>query len=370
VWRVSWERLGVNETTLRYFGAVVSGAIDGDGTVYAAMRMVGLTSGKYAVALLWGAALAAYGIKTKAEKSREVFLVAAFGGDAAMLAGLYSLHGPPLLEGDEKVINHKLVEAVELAAERLDIRWEGLRRRTESGPVAADLIISEGDIKIKYNVYLREHDNLLQFRSTDRSRAELAARLLRHSGVTTEVTKVGGRDAWRVVATTDKLAAGREELRKALAEIVREARVDEKKARRWLEKLEEGLTLKEGWPKYLVRLAKGALEVRFTSTDSGNIEREAQRLEKMGLKRGVHFTVKMPKGGKAGCVRILREGLAYAAWLSVYGKDEQQRRLAADFVELILQRAREACGGAERCAVYEKAKEIVEKGKEMRPQTP
>jgi hypothetical protein len=40
-------------------------------------------------------------------------------------------------------------------------------------------------------------------------------------------------------------------------------------------------------------------------------------------------------------VYIRREGLAYAAWLSVYGKDEQQR-LAADFVEYILQRAKEA----------------------------
>jgi hypothetical protein len=46
------ERLGVNETALRYFGAVVSGAIDGDGHVSAAMRVVGLTSGEREVALL------------------------------------------------------------------------------------------------------------------------------------------------------------------------------------------------------------------------------------------------------------------------------------------------------------------------------
>ncbi len=48
------ERLGVNEETLRYFGAVISGAIDGDGYVSAAMGVVSLTSGKRAVALLWG----------------------------------------------------------------------------------------------------------------------------------------------------------------------------------------------------------------------------------------------------------------------------------------------------------------------------
>jgi hypothetical protein len=38
---------------------------------------------------------------------------------------------------------------------------------------------------------------------------------------------------WYVIATTDMLAAGREELRKALAEIVREARGRERLDRRW-----------------------------------------------------------------------------------------------------------------------------------------
>jgi hypothetical protein len=37
-------------------------------------------------------------------------------------------------------------------------------------------------------------------------------------------------------------------------------------------------------------------------------------------------------------VRILREGLVYAAWLSMYGSVEQ-RRTAAEFVEYILGRA-------------------------------
>jgi hypothetical protein len=47
-----------------------------------------------------------------------------------------------------------------------------------------------------------------------------------------------------------------------------------------------------------------------------------------------------------------------AARLSVCGKDEQQRRLAADFVKYILQRAKE-----EGDDVYEKAKNIIEEGK-------
>jgi hypothetical protein len=49
--------------------------------------------------------------------------------------------------------------------------------------------------------------------------------------------------------------------------------------------------------------------------------------------------------------------MAYAAWLSIYGSGEQQR-LAAEFVNYILQRAEKEGG-----AVYEKAKKIIEEGK-------
>ncbi len=112
--------------------------------------------------------------------------------------------------------------------------------------------------------------------------------------------------------------------------------------------------MKEGWPRYKVRLTRsGALVVKFGSTNPDSIQREAQRLENMGLVKDAHFTVKMPEGGGVGYVSILKEGLAYAAWLSVHGEDEQQRRLAADFVEYILRRAEKA--GKE---VSEKAKEI------------
>jgi hypothetical protein len=112
---------------------------------------------------------------------------------------------------------------VRLGAEGLDIRWEGLRR-TEGGRVAADLTISEGDIEIKYSVYLRGDAIELHFESTDRSNAELAARLLRLAGVNAEVREVGDRGMWRVRAYTDIVAARREELKKAVAEIVEVAR--------------------------------------------------------------------------------------------------------------------------------------------------
>jgi hypothetical protein len=224
------------------------------------------------------------------------------------------------------------------------------------------LIISEGGVAVKYNVYLRENTIVLEFHSTNRSRVELAARLLRLAGVNAEVKrKEDGRGEWRVEATTDMLAAGREELRKALAEIVKAARdngwVDKRKAERWLKKLERGRVLMEGWPKYEVGLtSSGALVVRFSSPNLDSIEREKQRLRDMGLVEGVHFSAKMPEEGRDGYVSVLKEGLAYAAWLSEYGSG-RQRELAAEFVEYILQRAREAGGN-----VYEKAKEIAEEG--------
>jgi hypothetical protein len=334
------ERLGVNEETLRYFGAVISGAVGGDGHVSAARGVVGLTSGEREVALQWAAAFAAYSAETKVEKAGGAFRVLASDEDAVKLAGLYFLYGPPVLEGDERIINRKLAEAAELGAEGLNVRWEGLRGRTEGGPVAADLIISVGGVAVKYNVYL-SNEVKLHFKSTDRSRVELAARLLKLAGVNAEVKKVGDKEEWLVYAYTDMLAAGHEKLRKALAEIVKTARksVGEEKAKRWLEKLKRGRVLMEGWPKYLVRLHKGALEVRFASTNPNSIEREAQRLRERGLVEGEHFTVK--KDGKKGYVRILKDGLAYAAWLSDYGP-EDKRKLARELVDYILQRARDA----------------------------
>jgi hypothetical protein len=133
--------------------------------------------------------------------------------------------------------------------------------------------------------------------------------------------------------------------------------VDAGKAERWLEKLEKGRMLKEGWPEYDMQLTRsGSLEVRFASISPDSIRREAQRLKEMGLEEGVHFTVRMPEGGEKGYVSILKEGLERAAWLSVHGSG-RQRELAAEFVKYILQRAREAGGN-----VYEKASKIIEEG--------
>ncbi|MFZ8841080.1 MAG: hypothetical protein ACO2PM_19615 [Pyrobaculum sp.] len=110
------EKLGVNEATLRCFGAVVSGAIGGDGYVSTARKEVGLTSGEREIALLRIAVLAAYGIEAEVRRPGRGFDVVSSGGDAVKLAGLYLRYGSPLLEGDERIINHKLAEAVKLGA--------------------------------------------------------------------------------------------------------------------------------------------------------------------------------------------------------------------------------------------------------------
>jgi Fe2+ transport system protein FeoA len=115
--------------------------------------------------------------------------------------------------------------------------------------------------------------------------------------------------------------------------------------------------LREGWPKYHVGLVEGAAVIKYHSTNPDSIRQEARRLREMGLEEGVHFTVKMPEGGGKGYVYIRREGLERAAWLSVYGSG-RQKELAAEFVEYILQRAREASDD-----VYRKVKEIVEECK-------
>jgi hypothetical protein len=47
------------------------------------------------------------------------------------------------------------------------------------------------------------------------------------------------------------------------------------KAEFWLEKLEKGRVLMEGWPKYEVGLTDGALVIKFGSTSRDSIEREA-----------------------------------------------------------------------------------------------
>jgi hypothetical protein len=271
-------------------------------------------------------------------KNGRYYDIAAYGENAAGLRRFLAVTAP---SAGGKYLSEKFGEFVEVAwvEVRLSDIW-----LTEKGRVAADLTISVAGVAVKYNIYLREDAIELQFRSTDRSRVELAALLLRRAGVSAEVKKVSNRDVWYIYASTGKLTAGREELRRELAKVFRKAIarnwIDASKAEGWLEELKRGRVLKEGWPMYHVGLTRsGALLVRFGSTNPDSIEQEAQRLEEVGLEKDRHFSMKKPeKDGEKGYVYIRREGLAHAAWLSEYGEGEQQK-LAAEFVSYILQRA-------------------------------
>jgi hypothetical protein len=150
-------------------------------------------------------------------KEGRYYDIATYGENVAGLMRLLAVSAPSA--GGEYLSDKfkKFVEEV-----KVEVRSGGVRL-TNSG-VAADLTLSEAGIDVKYNVYLSDKIEL-EFQSTDRSRVELAARLLKLAGVGVVVRKVevGGRDVWYIKAATDMLAAGREELRNVLAKVVREA---------------------------------------------------------------------------------------------------------------------------------------------------
>jgi len=283
-----------------------------------------------------------------------VYRIAAFGEDAAKFKCLLAVSAPSAGGG---YLSEKFNEFMEAAKVEVRLDKDNIRR-TKSGNVAAYLTLSEAGVAVKYNVYLRENKVELQFQSTNRGRVELAALLLRHAGVSAEVKKVGGGGVWQVRAATDVLAAGRKELREALAEIIKTARdngwVDEKKARRWLEKLEGGVVAWEG-KKFMVRLVEGALVVRFSSTSRESLEEVAREFKAMGLEEGVHFAMRWSEG--LGRVYLLAEGVRRLAWVSTYG-EEGQRRRAAEFLKFLEEKAR-AKGGE----VLRKLEALVEEGK-------
>jgi hypothetical protein len=228
-------------------------------------------------------------------RNGSLYNIATYGENAARFMRLLAVSAP---SAGGEYLSGKLDQFVEAA--QVEVRLGDIWL-TASGNVTADLTISEASIAVKYNVYLSEDAIELQFNSTDRSRVELAACLLRLAGVSAEVKKKedGKRDVWYVVATTDALAAGRRELRDAIRKVVKEALekglVGEKKARSWLEKLERGVATWEG-KKFMVTLARGALVVRFRSTNRESLEEVAREFKAMCLEEGVHFAVRWSGG--------------------------------------------------------------------------
>jgi len=285
-------------------------------------------------------------------RNGSLYNIVTYGENAARFMRLLAVSAP---SAGGEYLSGKLDQFVEAA--QVEVRLGDIWL-TASGNVTADLTISEASIAVKYNVYLSEDAIELQFNSTDRSRVELAACLLRLAGVSAEVKKKedGKRDVWYVVATTDALAAGRRELRDAIRKVVKEALekglVGEKKARSWLEKLERGVATWEG-KKFMVTLARGALVVRFRSTNRESLEEVAREFKAMCLEEGVHFAVRW-SGGR-GRVSLLAEGVRRLAWLSIHGEGEQRRR-AAEFLKFLEARAK---GGE----VLRKLEALLEEGR-------
>jgi hypothetical protein len=354
------ESLGVDETTLRYFGAVLWGALGGDGYVSAAMKEVGLTSGEDSVALLWAAALAAYGVKSRVRNTGSVFEVRIVNDDAVRLAQLYVLFGPPMLE--EELIDHRLVEAVELGSKVSVTVDERSWRRVKDG-AAVDLYISAGGVTRKFNLHLQEMVSL-RFKSTDHEEVELRARLLRLAGVKVDVKKESNRNTWHIHATTDQLAEGNEELRRQLVKTVEEALrrelIDEEKARLWIEKFNTGVSTWRGY-KFGIGLSKGALQVKFRSTNPENIWKLKQELESLGLREGEHFTFKWSEDEKIGYISIATEGIIELAYIAKHGTDEAQRLGAASLIEHLSRKAELASK-----EVLAKLEELIREGESRR----
>jgi hypothetical protein len=307
------------EKALLIFGEMYATALAGDGTVGRrnVMLAVGGELGGGAALLRLATLHLLNQLLSKELKfdvriyvSRGVYNIAARSENAAKFMRLLAVSAPSAGGG---YLSDKFNEFMKET--QVEVQLDNIRQTERY--VVADLIISVGSAAVKYNVYLRKDYILLRFYSTDRRRVELATLLLRHAGVSAEVKKEGGRDVWYVEATTDRLAAGCKELRDAVRKVVEEAlkngRVDEKKARRWLEKLEKGMAVWEG-KKFEMRLVKGALVVSFSSADRESLEEVAREFKAMGLVEGVHFTVKW--SGRRGRVYLLTEGVRRLKWVS------------------------------------------------------
>jgi hypothetical protein len=119
---------------------------------------------------------------------RGIYRIAATGENAARFMRLLAVTAP---SADGEYLSPKFNEFVEVA--KVEVQLDKSNTRPTKGGVAAYLTLSEAGVAVKYNVYLRDAV-VLQFVSSDRSRAELAARLLRQADVSAEVKKEGGRD--------------------------------------------------------------------------------------------------------------------------------------------------------------------------------
>jgi hypothetical protein len=174
----------------------------------------------------------------------------------------------------------------------------------------ASLFLSKGGEEFRYQLLYNGMELVLRFRSVDRGEAERAAAMLRAFGVRARARREGNK--WAVQVSTNALAAGNEELRRAVLEFAKALRgrgiIGEAYYRRLKAKFEIGM-------------APGALSVSYNTRDK-SLEVKAQpqseeaysaaveRLLAAGLKEGEHFIARPPQSGGRGYIRLRAEGLA------------------------------------------------------------
>jgi len=135
--------------------------------------------------------------------------------------------------------------------------------------------------------------------------------------------------------------------------------VEAEKAKRWAEKLREGVTIAEDKPKFGIQINnRGALGIIYMTTSAENLDRYAEELRGLGLEEGAHFTTKPPKNGKPGTLYITAEGVVKLAELSHHAESEEIRLKASEWVNHLLARAGES-GGEEAKRRLEK---LIEEG--------
>jgi len=181
--------------------------------------------------------------------------------------------------------------------------------------------------------------------------------------VKAEPKKSGNK--WRIDASTDVLASKavlplfREAIARAVEEAAEKGWVEAEKAKRWAEKLREGVTIAEDKPKFGIRItSKGALDIVYWTTSAENLDRYAEELKSLGLEEGAHFVRKEPEGGRRGALRITAEGVVKLAELSHHAESEEVRLKAAEWIKHLLARAEEGGGGE----AEEKLEALIEEG--------
>ncbi|MGB9704685.1 MAG: PaRep2b protein, partial [Pyrobaculum sp.] len=244
------------------------------------------------------------------------------------------------VKGDEQIYS-KVEKLIEMAkAEKVKTRVEGF---TIVKRPRARLVVEADGVAAEYQIGLRKDNTVvLEFNTTNREEAERRAALLRAVGVRAEVgkryNKSYNRNEWRIVVTTNALAAEsvHEEVRKAVAEFLEKCKeagaIGEEAYSRLAAKFERGVP-EWGDIRFSVWLTKnGAVEVVYEPRDLQSFTKAVNFLRGLGLEGRcesdwciVHFTAREPREGERGFVRITVDGLRYIGWLASRGNERAQR---------------------------------------------